>query len=285
MSQPEVFIIESLEFDNEQENLFEGRIISQILAMSGKNCKYCYIRTKRELKALLEQFASSHYRYLHLSCHGNRDSLFTTLDPLPFSDLGPLLKPHLRNRRLFVSACLATNEALADTIMPNSGCYSILGPDEKVYFWRCRRAVGFVLPRDVFRRFGRDELQNNQGKGSRGLRYVPVRLKLIGHANSQTLPPLCFGVLVSLVYNRGASMTDSQSHQGDRKEMRDIRDALASGHFEAIPILLRSMGGCGRWRMDYEFAESRKQNYSKRDWECDRRKLGPRRRNALASRR
>ena len=134
MSQPEVFIIESLEFDNEQENLFEGRIISQILAMSGKNCKYCYIRTKRELKALLEQFASSHYRYLHLSCHGDRDSLFTTLDPLPFSDLGPLLKPHLRNRRLFVSACLATNEALADTIMPNSGCYSILGPDEKVYF-------------------------------------------------------------------------------------------------------------------------------------------------------
>jgi len=60
-------------------------------------------------------------------------------------------------------------------------------------------------------------------------------------ANSQTLPPLCFGVLVSLVYNRGASMTDSPSHQGDRKEMRDIRDAVASGHFEAIPSLLRSM--------------------------------------------
>src|ERR1035441_6675882 len=29
-------------------------------------------------------------------------------------------------------------------------------------------------------------------------------------ANSQVLPPLCFGVLVSLVYNRGASMTDSR---------------------------------------------------------------------------
>lgn len=60
-------------------------------------------------------------------------------------------------------------------------------------------------------------------------------------ANSQTLPPLCFGVLVSLVYNRGASMTDSPSHPGDRQEMRDIRDAVTSGHVETIPSLLRSM--------------------------------------------
>ncbi len=60
-------------------------------------------------------------------------------------------------------------------------------------------------------------------------------------ANSQTLPPLCFGVLVSLVYNRGASMTDSPSHPGDRQEMRDIRDAVTSGHVETIPSLLRLM--------------------------------------------
>ena len=60
-------------------------------------------------------------------------------------------------------------------------------------------------------------------------------------ANSQALPPLCFGVLVSLVYNRGASMTDSASRPGDRQEMRDIRDAVASGSLDAIPGLLRSM--------------------------------------------
>jgi hypothetical protein len=134
MSQPEIFIIESLEFEDERANSYEGRIISQILALSGKNCEYCYIRTKRELKELLQQFASSHYRYLHLSCHGNSNSLFTTLDPVPFSELGPLIKPHLRKRRLFVSACSATNRALADAIMPDSGCYSILGPDQKIYF-------------------------------------------------------------------------------------------------------------------------------------------------------
>ena len=134
MSQPEIFIIESLRFEDEREELFEGRIISQILALSGKRCEYCYIRTKRELKALLEQFASSHYRYLHLSCHGSRNSLFTTLDPVPFAELGPLLKPHLRKRRLFLSACSATNDLLAEAVMPDSGCYSILGPDQKIYF-------------------------------------------------------------------------------------------------------------------------------------------------------
>jgi len=36
MSQPEIFIIESLEFEDERANHFEGRIISQILALSGK---------------------------------------------------------------------------------------------------------------------------------------------------------------------------------------------------------------------------------------------------------
>ena len=59
--------------------------------------------------------------------------------------------------------------------------------------------------------------------------------------NPPGLPPLCFGVLVSLVYNRGASMTDSPGRPGDRMEMRDIRDAVVSGHLEVIPSLLRAM--------------------------------------------
>lgn len=134
MSQPEIFIIESLDFKDEKAERFEGRIISQILGLSGKQCEYYYIRTKRELKTLLDQFKSTHYRYLHLSCHGSSESISTTLDPIPFSELGPLLRPFLRRRRLFLSACSATNSALADTIMPGSGCYSILGPDQDIYF-------------------------------------------------------------------------------------------------------------------------------------------------------
>jgi hypothetical protein len=58
---------------------------------------------------------------------------------------------------------------------------------------------------------------------------------------SMNMPRLCFGALVSLVYNRGSSMIDSVDHPGNRKEMRDIRDAVAIGRFSAIPALLRSM--------------------------------------------
>lgn len=134
MSSPEVFIIESLTFADEQKERFEGRIISRILALSGKSCQYYYIRTKRELEEVLKRFSASAYRYLHLSCHGDSAAMYTTLDPIPFSEFALLVNPHLRNRRLFVSACSMTNAELAQAIMPRSGCYSILGPDQDVRF-------------------------------------------------------------------------------------------------------------------------------------------------------
>ena len=54
------------------------------------------------------------------------------------------------------------------------------------------------------------------------------------------LPPLCRGVLVSLVYNRGAAMTDN-SPDDRRREMREIHDALQAGNPAAVPDLLRAM--------------------------------------------
>jgi GH24 family phage-related lysozyme (muramidase) len=58
---------------------------------------------------------------------------------------------------------------------------------------------------------------------------------------SVNMPRICFGALVSLVYNRGTSMTDSVSNPGNRKEMRDIRGAVAKGRFSEIPASLRAM--------------------------------------------
>jgi len=57
----------------------------------------------------------------------------------------------------------------------------------------------------------------------------------------EAMPRLCFGMLVSLVYNRGARMNDSAGVPGDRTEMRAIRDAVAAGRFADIPAQLRSM--------------------------------------------
>ena len=60
-----VFIIESLDFDNEKENELEGEFISQILHLGDIPSKYYYIRTKKELIKVLEIFEESEFRYLH----------------------------------------------------------------------------------------------------------------------------------------------------------------------------------------------------------------------------
>jgi hypothetical protein len=133
-TKPEVFIIESLSFENEKDNLFEGRILSNILELNGKRCQYYYIRTDRELEEVVDIFYESKYRYLHLSCHGSPKAMATTLDLIPFSRLGEIFEPCLHDRRLFVSACVMVNNDLAKAIMPVSNCYSIIGPSVKVAF-------------------------------------------------------------------------------------------------------------------------------------------------------
>ena len=55
---------------------------------------------------------------------------------------------------------------------------------------------------------------------------------------ADALPPDSFGALVSLVYNRGASVSDPT---GRRVEMLAIRDALAERRPEDIPAYIRSM--------------------------------------------
>lgn len=133
---PQVFILESLDLEDEAKNRFEGKLLSDILALSGKKCRYFYFRTAREFETLLGEFEQSNYRYLHLSCHGNENGriLHTTLDPIPFAELGPMLSPFMQNRRLFLSACSMANKFLAKQLMPDSGCYSILGPVDEIYF-------------------------------------------------------------------------------------------------------------------------------------------------------
>jgi hypothetical protein len=85
VTKPEAFIIESLTFEDENLQRFEGSFLSQILHLAGKEPKYYYIRTEKELRKILKLFQQSDYRYLHISCHGSKKSIYTTLDEIPFS--------------------------------------------------------------------------------------------------------------------------------------------------------------------------------------------------------
>lgn len=132
-TKPYVFIIESLEFEDEEKKYFEGKIISRILNLSQIEHKYYYIRTRAEFEYLLDEFVSLNYRYLHISCHGSKNSIYTTFDQIKFKDLSLILGDKLDRKRLFLSSCLSTNEKLANEILPISDCFSIIGPDKKIY--------------------------------------------------------------------------------------------------------------------------------------------------------
>jgi hypothetical protein len=67
---PGAFIIESNQFDDENSQRLEGRVLKEMLALSGRPVQYRYIRTKQEFKAILGHFHESRFRYLHLACHG-----------------------------------------------------------------------------------------------------------------------------------------------------------------------------------------------------------------------
>lgn len=159
---PKVFIIESLRFEDEKEGLFEGKILSQVLTLSGSKPNYVYLRTKQELEEVIDQFEDSQYRYLHFSCHGCNTGIQLTLDFITFKDLGAMLGPCLNNRRVFFSSCEVMQEGLASALMSNTGCYSVIGPYKNINFDRAAAywsAFYHLMLRDEAKSIQRNDLQ------------------------------------------------------------------------------------------------------------------------------
>ncbi len=129
-TQPDVCIFESLRQNDE----LEGTKLIDVLHSSGKDPIYHSIRTKQKLAERMEHFQASRYRYLHLSCHGDSESIEIGLDEIYFEELAEILIPYLDRRRLFVSSCEVVNEDLAEAIIRRSGCLSVAGPTEKIGF-------------------------------------------------------------------------------------------------------------------------------------------------------
>ena len=111
----------------------EGEFISQILHLGDIPSKYYYIRTKKELIKVLEIFEESEFRYLHISCHGSSSSIETTIDSIPFHEIGEIMRPYLSHKRLFISACSTVNKKLATELFKNKRFYSIIGPKKDIY--------------------------------------------------------------------------------------------------------------------------------------------------------
>lgn len=129
----EVFIIEFLKFD-EETDFREGEVIYRALRMAEKNPIYHYVRTEAELEHFIDEFEKSGYRYLHISCHGSAGGVKTTLDSITIDDFAAIVGPALKEKRLFLSACLASTQAMADAIFSQGACRSMAGPENAIIF-------------------------------------------------------------------------------------------------------------------------------------------------------
>ena len=152
---PGTFIIESNQFDDEDDSRQEGQVLQEMLKLTGRPVLYRYIRTRMELAAVLNQFRDSRFRYLHLACHGTGSAIALTMENIHFATLAKLLVPYLNDRRLFISACNSVRCALANPIFRNSSCYSVIGPRGDITF--SRAAISWasfysVMPRKAMKR-------------------------------------------------------------------------------------------------------------------------------------
>lgn len=132
---PEVFILESLRLKDEREHKFEGRVLADMLRLSGKNPKYHYFQNENELPLLMKLFELSKYRYLHFSCHGETDRVFTTYGEISAYQLARIFENKLVLKRLFFSACKVGNSAFSEIIAAkNKGMHSIVAPVPEIRF-------------------------------------------------------------------------------------------------------------------------------------------------------
>ncbi len=159
----EVYIIESLQEDDHRE----GEVIYRTLRMAGKEPIYRYIRTIDELDHFVDDFEDSEYRYLHVSCHGSRGGIATTLSEIPTATFAKIVGPALDKKRLFMSTCLAATMEMATAVFAEGGATSVAGPtnsinfDDSVILWS---SFYHLMFKTDFKRMKRNHIKENLAK-------------------------------------------------------------------------------------------------------------------------
>lgn len=131
-----VFIIESLDLEDEESKYFEGNLIKGMLDLLGVEVFYVYLRTKKELKIMIKKFEESDFKYLHLSCHGSSEGIYTTLDkkPILFKEFSNMFSYENPDQRLFLSSCSVMNGDNVLNGLSDTKFKSITGPLNDIYF-------------------------------------------------------------------------------------------------------------------------------------------------------
>ena len=104
--------------------------------MMGKNPIYRKVKDADDFENALNDYKQSKYRFLHISCHGNKSQVFFEEGMVDYLGFGNLFANHsLPVTRIFFSACCLGNLALSKAIITaNKAVHSIVAPTQKIPF-------------------------------------------------------------------------------------------------------------------------------------------------------
>lgn len=129
-----VFIIESMDLENERKGKLDGLALKTILDLCDIPNDYYYIRTTFELEHVMEEFTASNFQFLHLACHGNEKEICLALEEVSYGDFEEIIGECMWHRRLFLSACRVARLSLAKRLIPKHHVLSVIGtPDDIAY--------------------------------------------------------------------------------------------------------------------------------------------------------
>lgn len=216
-----VFIIESMDLENERHGKLDGQALKTILDLCDIPNEYYYIRTTLELEHLMEEFVNSNFQFLHLACHGNAEELCLTLESIPYADFAEIVGESLWHRRLFLSACQVARLELAQHLVPQHHAYSVIGTpndinyDKAAIIWST--FYHLMHENDQVQMFQRDLLPLLK-EISRLFKISLNYFSIINDAHPQSIDHLREINLVN-----GASTVDTTRKTPYRNRHRDVR--------------------------------------------------------------
>ena len=135
-SKSEVFIIESItDSDPKKETEMDGSVLAQQLKLMGASPLYVPVRSLNDFKAALVMFCMSSYRFLHISCHGDKNNEKIKLgeDWYHYEQIADALPEALKSRRVSFSACELGNEQFVKVLnSKNKWIHSIAAFSDQV---------------------------------------------------------------------------------------------------------------------------------------------------------
>lgn len=148
----DLFIIESFSRSDNVDH--EGWDIANCLRKIGKHPIFVDVETTKDLKNALDMFKTSHYRFIHFSCHGTPHSLsLSKSGELSYESFAKISKGYFNLKRVFFSSCCLGNKQFSEEIaMSNPGIQSIIAPIGEIssivsiHLW-CAFYSSILLPR------------------------------------------------------------------------------------------------------------------------------------------